>query len=108
MPYKNNDFHPSKGSRLYFQTINQNGYEKDPYAKEFGITVDEKLASVEARVLPAPWVMFNIPFSLIGYFDMVWSKICSSILFLDSLNITIPEKKKNICRKLVNGIWQTR
>lgn len=49
---------------LYFQTINQNGYEQDPYAKEFGITVEEKLASVEARVLPAPWVIFKIPFSL--------------------------------------------
>ena len=41
------------------QTINQNGYEKDPYAKEFGITVDEKLASVEARVLPAPWLKYH-------------------------------------------------
>ena len=58
MPDMNNDLHPSKGSQFCFQTINQNGYELDPYAKEFGITVDEKLASVEARVLPAPWVMF--------------------------------------------------
>ncbi|KAF7148093.1 hypothetical protein RHSIM_Rhsim03G0269000 [Rhododendron simsii] len=29
--------------------------EEDPYAKEFGISIDDKLASVEARVLPAPW-----------------------------------------------------
>lgn len=37
-------------------TVHQNDYEKDPYAKEFGISIDNKLASVEARVLPAPWV----------------------------------------------------
>ncbi|KAA8535033.1 hypothetical protein F0562_030036 [Nyssa sinensis] len=41
------------------QTIQQNTYNQDPYAKEFGITIDEKLASVEARVLPAPWLKYH-------------------------------------------------
>jgi hypothetical protein len=41
---------------ICFQTVHQNGYEQDPYAKEFGINISEKLTSVEARVLPAPWV----------------------------------------------------
>jgi len=41
----------------YKQTIQQNAYDQDPYAKEFGIKISEKLASVEARILPAPWVM---------------------------------------------------
>ncbi|PKA46781.1 Protein argonaute PNH1 [Apostasia shenzhenica] len=41
------------------QTVHQNAYEEDPYAKEFGITVSDKLASVEARVLPAPWLKYN-------------------------------------------------
>lgn len=44
---------------LYFlamQTVQHNAYDQDPYAKEFGIRISEKLASVEARVLPAPWV----------------------------------------------------
>ncbi|GLT28951.1 hypothetical protein SLA2020_038510 [Shorea laevis] len=41
------------------QTINQNGYDQDPFAKEFGITIDSKLASIEARVLPAPWLKYN-------------------------------------------------
>ncbi|RYQ94722.1 hypothetical protein Ahy_B08g089656 isoform F [Arachis hypogaea] len=36
-------------------TIRHNAYDQDPYAKEFGIK-SEKLASVEARILPAPWV----------------------------------------------------
>lgn len=45
----------------YHQTIQQNAYKQDPLAKEFGITIDEKLASVEARVLPAPWVASNVP-----------------------------------------------
>ncbi|XP_062178806.1 protein argonaute PNH1 [Phragmites australis] len=41
------------------QTVHQNGYEQDPYAKEFGINISEKLASVEARVLPAPWLKYH-------------------------------------------------
>ncbi|KAK9268371.1 hypothetical protein L1049_000120 [Liquidambar formosana] len=41
------------------QTVHQNGYEQDIYAKEFGISVDNKLASVEARVLPAPWLKYH-------------------------------------------------
>ncbi|KAM0923115.1 hypothetical protein ACQ4PT_005689 [Festuca glaucescens] len=41
------------------QTVHQNGYDQDPYAKEFGINISEKLTSVEARVLPAPWLKYN-------------------------------------------------
>ncbi|GFY96289.1 Stabilizer of iron transporter SufD / Polynucleotidyl transferase [Actinidia rufa] len=41
------------------ETIHQNGYNQDPYAKEFGLRIDDKLASVEARVLPAPWLKYN-------------------------------------------------
>jgi hypothetical protein len=38
------------------QMVNHNSYHDDPYAKEFGIKISERLASVEARVLPAPRV----------------------------------------------------
>ncbi|AQK82390.1 argonaute10b [Zea mays] len=41
------------------QTVHQNDYEQDPYAKEFGINISEKLTSVEARVLPAPWLKYH-------------------------------------------------
>ncbi|KAH1254294.1 Protein argonaute PNH1 [Glycine max] len=41
------------------QTIQQNNYENNPYAKEFGISIENKLASVEARVLPAPWLKYH-------------------------------------------------
>ncbi|KAK4425619.1 protein argonaute 10 [Sesamum alatum] len=41
------------------QTVQHNAYEQDPYAKEFGIRISEKLASVEARVLPAPWLKYH-------------------------------------------------
>ncbi|XP_050269067.1 protein argonaute PNH1-like [Quercus robur] len=44
---------------MSLQTVHQNDYEKDPYAKEFGISIDNKLASVEARVLPAPWLKYH-------------------------------------------------
>lgn len=33
-----------------------NDYSHDPYAKEFGIKISASLASVEARILPPPWV----------------------------------------------------
>ncbi|XP_047310105.1 protein argonaute 10 [Impatiens glandulifera] len=41
------------------QAVQQNSYDQDPYAKEFGIKISEKLASVEARVLPAPWLKYH-------------------------------------------------
>ncbi|KAM0944836.1 hypothetical protein DsansV1_C11g0113151 [Dioscorea sansibarensis] len=41
------------------QTVQQNGYDQDPYAKEFGINISDKLASVEARVLPPPWLKYH-------------------------------------------------
>ncbi|GAY54079.1 protein argonaute 10 [Citrus sinensis] len=41
------------------QTVQQNAYDQDLYAKEFGIKISEKLASVEARILPAPWLKYH-------------------------------------------------
>ncbi|XP_029122938.1 protein argonaute 10 [Elaeis guineensis] len=41
------------------QTVQHNAYNQDLYAKEFGIKISEKLASVEARVLPAPWLKYH-------------------------------------------------
>jgi eukaryotic translation initiation factor 2C len=36
--------------------VKQNAYQDNPYAKEFGINISDRLASVEARILPAPRV----------------------------------------------------
>ncbi|KAF5176317.1 argonaute like [Thalictrum thalictroides] len=41
------------------QTVRENAYDEDPYAEEFGIKISEKLASVEARILPAPWLKYH-------------------------------------------------
>ncbi|CAL5209616.1 unnamed protein product [Lathyrus oleraceus] len=41
------------------QTVQHNAYDQDPYAKEFGINISEKPASVEARILPAPWLKYH-------------------------------------------------
>jgi hypothetical protein len=46
----------TKISLLHNQTIHQNAYKQDPLAKEFGLSIADKPASVDARVLPAPWV----------------------------------------------------
>ncbi|VAI94083.1 unnamed protein product [Triticum turgidum subsp. durum] len=39
--------------------VNHNSYHDDPYAKEFGIKISERLASVEARILPAPRLKYS-------------------------------------------------
>ncbi|XP_057951537.1 protein argonaute 1 [Malania oleifera] len=41
------------------QTVHHNAYQDDPYAKEFGIRISERLASVEARILPAPKLKYH-------------------------------------------------
>ncbi|KAJ8765428.1 hypothetical protein K2173_013186 [Erythroxylum novogranatense] len=42
-----------------YTKVQHNAYDQDPYAKEFGIKISEKLASVEARILPAPWLKYH-------------------------------------------------
>uniref|UniRef100_A0ACD5Z0F6 Uncharacterized protein n=1 Tax=Avena sativa TaxID=4498 RepID=A0ACD5Z0F6_AVESA len=41
------------------QTVHRNEYDQDPYAKEFGINISDKVTCVEARVLPAPWLKYH-------------------------------------------------
>ncbi|CAI9100237.1 OLC1v1037192C2 [Oldenlandia corymbosa var. corymbosa] len=50
---------PQEQESDVLQTVRQNDYKQDPLAKEFGISIDDNLASVEARVLPAPWLKYN-------------------------------------------------
>ncbi|XP_050220335.1 protein argonaute 1 [Mercurialis annua] len=50
---------PHERERDIMQTVHHNAYHNDPYAKEFGIKISEKLASVEARILPAPWLKYH-------------------------------------------------
>ncbi|KAK3131337.1 hypothetical protein QOZ80_6BG0505120 [Eleusine coracana subsp. coracana] len=50
---------PHDRERDIVQMVNHNSYHEDPYAKEFGIKISERLASVEARVLPAPRLKYN-------------------------------------------------
>ncbi|PHT34457.1 Protein argonaute 10 [Capsicum baccatum] len=56
---KDTSFFVNELNGVYVQTIRQNGYKQDPFAKEFGINIDDKLASVEARVLPTPWLKYH-------------------------------------------------
>ncbi|OEL21917.1 Protein argonaute 1 [Dichanthelium oligosanthes] len=52
-------FHFSALSYLGGQMVKHNAYEKDDYAQEFGIKISDRLASVEARILPAPRLKYN-------------------------------------------------
>lgn len=60
----------SRSLMLLFQTVHHNAYHNDPYAQEFGIRIDKRLATVEARVLPAPWVC-NLLFYFLFLFDTI-------------------------------------
>ncbi|XP_073136369.1 protein argonaute 1B-like [Henckelia pumila] len=50
---------PNERENDILRTVRHNAYAEDPYAKEFGIKISEKLAQVEARVLPAPWLKYH-------------------------------------------------
>lgn len=50
---------PQEREQDILQTVHHNAYHADPYAQEFGIKIDNRLASVEARVLPAPWLKYH-------------------------------------------------
>ncbi|ONK55192.1 uncharacterized protein A4U43_UnF6580 [Asparagus officinalis] len=41
------------------ETVHHNAYHRDPYAQEFGIKISNKLAQVEARILPAPRLKYH-------------------------------------------------
>lgn len=50
---------PKEQEKEILQTVHHNCYKEDPYAKEFGISIDDKLTSIDARVLPAPWLKYH-------------------------------------------------
>eukprot|EP00262_Sarcandra_glabra_P017248 TRINITY_DN5837_c0_g3_i1.p1 TRINITY_DN5837_c0_g3~~TRINITY_DN5837_c0_g3_i1.p1 ORF type:complete len:696 (-),score=80.34 TRINITY_DN5837_c0_g3_i1:231-2252(-) len=50
---------PSERERDIIQTVHHNAYRNDPYAKEFGIKISNELASVDARILPPPWLKYH-------------------------------------------------
>ncbi|KAF5186588.1 argonaute [Thalictrum thalictroides] len=49
----------SLAKSYYLIYIRENVYDEDPYVEEFGIKMSEKLASVVARILPAPWLKYH-------------------------------------------------
>ncbi|BAF10535.1 protein argonaute 1C isoform X1 [Oryza sativa Japonica Group] len=51
--------HPRDRERDIIKMVKHNAYQDDPYAKEFGIKISDRLASVEARILPAPRLKYN-------------------------------------------------
>ncbi|KAG9129251.1 hypothetical protein Leryth_006460 [Lithospermum erythrorhizon] len=50
---------PYEREQDILQTVHHNAYGEDPYAQEFGIKISEKLAQVEARILPPPWLKYH-------------------------------------------------
>lgn len=50
---------PVERERDILETVYHNSYANDPYATEFGIRISDRLASVEARILPAPQLKYH-------------------------------------------------
>ncbi|KAL3702460.1 hypothetical protein R1sor_020482 [Riccia sorocarpa] len=50
---------PRERENDILQTVYHNAYARDPYAQEFGIKISNKLAQVEARILPAPRLKYH-------------------------------------------------
>ncbi|XP_010534204.1 PREDICTED: protein argonaute 1-like [Tarenaya hassleriana] len=50
---------PQERENDIMQTVHHNAYGEDPFAKEFGIKISANLASVEARILPPPWLKYH-------------------------------------------------
>ncbi|KAK6794880.1 hypothetical protein RDI58_008333 [Solanum bulbocastanum] len=50
---------PQDRERDILETVKHNAYAEDKYAKEFGIKISDKLAQVEARILPPPWLKYH-------------------------------------------------
>ncbi|CAL5020404.1 unnamed protein product [Urochloa decumbens] len=51
--------HPRDRERDIIRMVKHNDYENDDYAQEFGIKISDSMASVEARILPAPRLKYN-------------------------------------------------
>ncbi|KAF6170706.1 hypothetical protein GIB67_015658 [Kingdonia uniflora] len=49
------------------KAVHHNDYDEDPYAKEFELKIRNKLATIEARILPTP-VSYNKGLLLEGYY----------------------------------------
>eukprot|EP00250_Pteridium_aquilinum_P018093 c23937_g1_i1 orf=231-3842(+) len=50
---------PVDRERDIMETVRHNSYAEDPYAREFGIKISDRLAAVEARILPAPQLKYH-------------------------------------------------
>jgi hypothetical protein len=104
-------------SSSFDQTVHHNAYYEDPYAQEFGIRIDERLAAVEARVLPPPRVSelsspiliasqqfppIFVHMFLRGYcFVATEADLFTIVEF--SLNTMIVAERRMSCQELVNG-----
>ncbi|KAJ1692504.1 hypothetical protein LUZ63_009202 [Rhynchospora breviuscula] len=50
---------PQDREQDIMRTVRHNAYHDDPYAREFGIRINDRLAQVEARILPAPKLKYH-------------------------------------------------
>ncbi|KAL5715568.1 Protein argonaute 10 [Ranunculus cassubicifolius] len=96
---------PQERENDIVRTVQHNAYQNDDYANEFGIKISDKLASVEARVLPAPWVSVisnNSMFSLLFLqFNALW--FVDLFLCSNSSSTMILVKRRIVYLRLVNG-----
>jgi eukaryotic translation initiation factor 2C len=82
------------------QTVYHNAYHEDPYAKEFGIKISDRLASVEARIFPPPWLKYHDTGREKDFFPSFKSEFTASVPLTHIIDIAhrndIPRDLKQI------------
>ncbi|GMH04485.1 hypothetical protein Nepgr_006324 [Nepenthes gracilis] len=103
---------PCEQETEILQTIHQNRYNEDTYAEEFGVTIDDKLATVEARVLPSPWLKYHDTGKVkqhlpqLGQWNMINKKVIngSTVNYWACINFSRSLQEcaaRGFCRQLV-------
>ena len=75
--------------------VKHNAYQDDPYAKEFGINISDRLASVEARILPAPRVGWTILVKISRYYQLKYNFNTTRLFFSNITLLLIMQLKYN-------------
>ncbi|CAK7327247.1 unnamed protein product [Dovyalis caffra] len=85
------------------QTVYHNAYHNDPYSKELGIKISEKLTSVEARFLPpygypgckSLWAVV-VTLVALKAFELVYEKIPATLTTDSTIAALMKEVKVNV------------
>ncbi|XP_058074962.1 protein argonaute MEL1-like [Magnolia sinica] len=102
---------PADRERNIHEVVVRNNYNRDQYAQEFGIQVQDRLASVDARVLPPPELKYHASgrdancYPRVGQWNMINKKMVNggSVEYWTCINFSRlpPDAVHTFCHELV-------